>query len=86
MKGMIGDINGDGKVTVEDLRILKQVLEDTRGNPEMLLLKFSPDQLAVLDVNQDGMIDEADIEALQHLILQHEHLQHERLEDAKAAS
>lgn len=41
--------------------------------PETLLLKFSPDQLAVLDVNQDGTIDEADIEALQHLIIQHEH-------------
>jgi hypothetical protein len=52
----------------KDLPILRQVVQ---GNPQ-LLAHFSAAERAMLDVNHDGQVDEADVEALCAKIMQAE--------------
>jgi hypothetical protein len=50
---LLGDINGDGKITIQDVTV---GLRMTLG-----LVKPSEDQLMILDVNEDGKLTIGDI-------------------------
>ncbi len=56
---MSGDINQDGRLDGNDLAILRDLVK----NPELAAL-LNPEDRALLDVNNDGQIDEQDIIAL----------------------
>ena len=58
--GIIGDVNGDGKVDVTDATLLQQYLAE--------MAELSPAQLAVADTNGDGKIDVTDATAIQNYI------------------
>ncbi len=69
-----GDINRDGQVTVADIRALMVALSDLNvyqaANPD---LKNDPQLLLqVADLNGDGSIDNADLQALITLVANNE--------------
>jgi hypothetical protein len=53
----LGDVNGDGKVDVEDIRLLAKL---KNGNGR----KYTADQLRAGDFNGNGKLDNADYQAL----------------------
>ena len=57
----LGDVNGDGKVDVEDLRFLAK---HKNGNRR----KYTADQLRAGDFNGNGKLDNADYQALRALL------------------
>jgi biopolymer transport protein ExbD len=67
--GLMGDIDGDGKVDASDLALLKQVLQE-QGLSHDLLESLPPEDRARLDVNHDGKIDYEDVVRLSQALLQ----------------
>ena len=57
----LGDVNGDGKLDVEDVRLLAK-LKDGNGR------KCTADQLRAGDFNGNGKLDIADYQALRALL------------------
>jgi DNA-binding beta-propeller fold protein YncE len=55
-----GDINGDGVVSLVDVLMLYRYVAGT--------LELTPGELARADVDEDGNVDEDDLEALVHLV------------------
>lgn len=54
-----GDLDGDGRLTVQDLNLLGAYLRGERG--------LTDDQIRAADVDQDGRITEADWQVLQQV-------------------
>ena len=57
----LGDVNGDGKVDVEDVSLLAKL---KNGNGR----KWNEDQLKAGDFNGNGKLDNADYQALRALL------------------
>ena len=57
----LGDVNGDGKVDVEDVRLLARL---KNGNAR----KWNDDELKAGDFNGNGKLDNADYQALRALL------------------
>lgn len=58
-----GDINQDGHVDRSDLALLQQVLNEC-GLGHEFILNLPEEELKRLDVNQDGTVNQADIERI----------------------
>ena len=57
---ILGDINGDGNITLEDLNDLKEYMENPDSNIAPLM--------AVADINKDGVLNAEDIDALRGIL------------------
>lgn len=58
---MLGDVNGDGTVTMPDVTLLEKYLFKE--------VNLSSDQLKSADINQDGKVNESDKKLLQEMII-----------------
>ena len=56
----IGDVSGDGAVTIEDITLIQRALAE--------FVEFTPEQLELADFNNDGAITIRDITAMQRFI------------------
>ena len=63
-----GDIDGDGRIDRSDLDLLRQILNDS-GHGAALLERLSPEERARLDVNGDGVINQADVLKLCEILM-----------------
>ena len=59
--GLLGDINADGSVDVDDMNICISIILGANNDP---------DAKALADLNADGAVDINDVNALINLILQ----------------
>ena len=56
-----GDLDGDGKITMNDLLLLRMHLNDN--------VSLTPEQIRAADVNKDGNVDSEDLTLLyDHLL------------------
>ena len=56
-----GDLDGDGKITMNDLLLLRMHLNDN--------VSLTPEQISAADVNKDGNVDYEDLNLLyDHLL------------------
>ena len=62
-----GDLNNDGRVDRDDLRLLRLQLESHSAGQTL-----SPEEIAILDVNGDGKLDENDFIELTFMVLANE--------------
>ncbi|MNI88589.1 Gellan lyase precursor [compost metagenome] len=60
--GMVGDLNGDGKFSIGDLGIVAARYGSTSADPNWHMYKQA-------DINNDGIIDIADLAAVARLII-----------------
>lgn len=65
----LGDLNRDNKLTYEDLTMLRQYLDDKKDLDTITdyldsKITLTPAQLALLDVNKDGVVDSKDKDVL----------------------
>ena len=58
-----GDINNDGKVDAEDLKLLREIIATLKNSPG-LIDQLPPEEKALLDVDGDGEINYDDVTAL----------------------
>ena len=57
---MLGDVNGDGKATMEDVVLLQKYIAK--------LVELIPEQLKLADVNGDGDVNMLDVTTIQKYI------------------
>ncbi|MFH1829937.1 MAG: dockerin type I domain-containing protein [Pseudomonadota bacterium] len=57
----VGDCNQDGKVDVDDLLLLLDVLQEGGPKPDVKIVRDKPLGIGSSDVNDDGVIDESDL-------------------------
>ena len=57
---MIGDLNGDGKVTIKDITILQRFLAEFD--------EFTDEQYKLADMNRDGKVNVRDVTAMQRIV------------------
>lgn len=66
---LIGDVNGDGVITIEDATMLQRHLaEFTNEDGSAIIDVNDPDKFKVADVNGDGRINIADATAIQRIL------------------
>ena len=66
---LLGDVNRDGAVTIEDATLLQRHLAEYTAEDGAALLDFSDEQQKKLtDANRDGFITVADVTAVQRII------------------
>ena len=66
---LTGDLNNDGKVDAEDLKLLKQLLQED-GIPPEAFRQLSPEEQAVFDITGDGQVSYNDVIALTEKLMQ----------------
>ncbi len=59
----LGDINGDGKLTIEDCELFEELLEEKSGNNVVFTSGF----IKIADLNTDGKVDSTD----KHILSEH---------------
>lgn len=71
MPTMRGDINNDGKVDGEDLRLLRSILDDLKQHEfsHTIISQLTPEQQGMLDITQDGKFTYEDVIALCKLVV-----------------
>ena len=66
---LIGDVNGDGEVTVNDATLLQRYLAEYTNKDGSPLIDLTDDEVFVrTDANADGAVDVRDVTAIQRII------------------